>query len=315
MSTLVTSSTAVSLPWHGVGTPYDGESPDEFMQKCHLDWTVEKRRLYYLDNNGDLRESSKLSLIRTDNNNELSTVSTDWEEAQNDLLKDFVFKFAETKSEKKIIPHSAGELDGGKIVWITAFVDEHTDLFKGKDRIDSYLLFIITHMYGKAISISYLPSIMRCSNVIRKMLGSRTKQDLSYRISHRNVFDPDIAFRTLGLASKSMEEYAIMAEYLGSKTYTKETLEQFLMQVYPSQSQEERVLSKPAQKILSIIHTMPNADVGRGTWWAALNAVTYYANHVYGKRQEVRWKSLIQGQSLAKNSMAVELAQQYAEMA
>lgn len=311
----ISPSTHSTLPWYGVGTPYCGEDPDTFMRNAGLDWQVKKTPTFFLGDDGELHRSSKYALIRTDNNVELSSVTQTWEEAQNSLLRDFVFDFSKHKISKKITPHSAGELDNGKIVWITAHVNESVDLFNGQDQINSYLLFVISHIYGKSISISYLPSIMRCSNVIRKMLGARSRKELEYRINHRATFDPEIAAKTLNLVSQSMTEYADLAEYLGSKRFTNDTLQQFLKQVFPTQSNDTDVLSRSSKTIIKILDEMPNADVKKGSWWAALNAITYYTNHVHGKTQNKRWESLIEGTSRAKNTRAFELAQEYAEMA
>ena len=61
--------------------------------------------------------------------------------------------------------------------------------------------------------------------------------------------------------------------------------------------------------------TQPGADMGAGTWWQALNSVTYLTDHKLGKEADSRMASAWFGRNQTRKIKAVEKAVEYSEAA
>ena len=72
----------------------------------------------------------------------------------------------------------------------------------------------------------------------------------------------------------------------------------------------DKELSKSAERGVEIIKTcdQPGADLGRGTWWEAFNAVTYMTDHEIGRSADTRLQSAWYGQNRNLKTKALELA-------
>ena len=80
-----TMAYAGEVPWHGLGVEVNPNlSPKEMMKEANVDWTVEKRPLYY--NGLDKKEviPGKEALIRTSDGQLLDVVGTNWKPLQNE---------------------------------------------------------------------------------------------------------------------------------------------------------------------------------------------------------------------------------------
>ena len=63
---------------------------------------------------------------------------------------------------------------------------------------------------------------------------------------------------------------------------------------------------------MDVLYTQPGAEFGEGTWWQALNSVTYLTDHVMGKSAESRLQSSWFGQNQGRKVRAVNKAVEYA---
>jgi phage/plasmid-like protein (TIGR03299 family) len=209
--------------------------------------------------------------------------------------------------------HTAGSLREGKNVWALAKVNESFEILGG-DKVDSYLLFSNPHEYGRSIDIRFTPIRVVCNNTLTLALGSSS--DLVVRLNHRRSFDGELVKRTLGIANNKMSTYKEAAEFLSSKRYSEETLHNYLRELFPSLSKENKdVMSRPAETVLSVVDTQPGADFAPGSWWNAFNAVTYTTDHVLGHTNESRMQSSWYGQNRQRKITALNKAISYAEAA
>jgi hypothetical protein len=76
-------------------------------------------------------------------------------------------------------------------------------------------------------------------------------------------------------------------------------------------------LNRAGKLILDAILESPGAELAstRGTWWGAVNGVTYAVDHQMGRTADSRLTSAWFGQRAAVKQQAVELAVQYANAA
>ena len=137
-------------------------------------------------------------------------------------------------------------------------------------------------------------------------------------LDHRKAFDAQTVQQTLGLAKESMDEYKEVAEFLGSKRYTKDSLNNYFADVFGKSSKSEKdnvILTRNGQRALEVIDTQPGANYQKGTFWQALNAVTYMTDHELANTRDNRVHSAWFGGNRVKKINAVKKAVEYAQAA
>jgi hypothetical protein len=78
----------------------------------------------------------------------------------------------------------------------------------------------------------------------------------------------------------------------------------------------EADLNRLGKTILDSITNSPGADLksANGTWWGALNGVTYAVDHLVG-REDTRLSSAWYGERASTKALALDLAVTYAQVA
>ena len=309
-----TMAYAGEVPWHGLGVEVSNDlTPRQMMQKAGLDWRVEKVDAY-VDINGEQVRTGQQALVRTSDCTILTNVTDAWNPLQNSEAFDF---FAEYVAAGDMEMHTAGSLRNGQMVWALAKVKESFDVF-GDDRVDAYFLFSNPHQYGKSIDVRFTPIRVVCHNTLTMSL--QQSADRSVKVGHRQVFDPDRVKADLGLAHEKFAKYKEMAQFLGSKRFTVESLISFYDEVYPSTSRTaEKVpatsveeLSRSARMCYDALETQPGAQYGEGTWWQAFNSVTYVTDHLQGRSAEQRLHNQWFGYNQPRKVQAAEKAVEFA---
>ena len=74
-------------------------------------------------------------------------------------------------------------------------------------------------------------------------------------------------------------------------------------------------LTKNAKAAMDVLYTQPGAKFAEGSWWQALNSVTYLTDHMMGRNAESRMQSAWFGQNQARKMVAVNKAVEYATAA
>lgn len=301
------------VPWHGLGVKVPADlTPDQILEAAGLDWIVEKRRGFYFDNN-EYKPMKTCMLLRNIQPAELAEVPEDWEPVQNKTAFEF---FNDWVAEGSMSMETAGSLNGGRIVWGLAKVNNSFSMFKGKDVIDPYMLFTNYHKYGFSTSVSLTAIRVVCSNTIKLSLGTTTS-DKIIRVSHRNIFNPDEVKETMGVAKEQLEKYKEAAMFLASKKAKGEDIVTYFKRIFPVLSskpkEKAKDMSKNAKICMQLLETQPGAELGAGTWWQPVNAVTYYMDHQASRSADTRITSAWYGQGAKKKTFALDLALEMAE--
>lgn len=303
-----TMAWAGQTPWHGLGKEVPADlSPEQMMVAAGLDWKVEPIKTY-AEIQGQQVYTGMNALVRSTDSRILDVVPETWNPLQNEEAFEFFNDFVKAGDMSM---NTAGSLRNGQIVWGLAKVNESFDLFDG-DVVDSYLLFTCPHKFGQSIDVRLTPIRVVCNNTITLALGQ--KVDNMVKVSHRRKFDGDQVKMTLGIASEKMKKYKEMAEFLGNKKASEETMIQYITRVFPSLSEKKEV-SKPAQKAIAVIESQPGAKYAEGTFWQAFNAVTFTIDHILGRTQETRLSSAWYGPNRQRKIDALKLAVEMAEAA
>ena len=310
-----TMAYAGNVPWHGLGTKVPADlSPAQMLEKAGLDWTVEKTPAF-ANIDGKKVSVGWSALTRSSDNSILSVVSNDWNPVQNHEAFEFFDEYCRIGDMEM---HTAGSLRDGQIVWGLAKVKESFDLFKG-DQVDSYLLFTNPHKFGQCIDVRFTPIRVVCNNTLTLSLNQ--KSDRVVKKNHRREFDAAEVKQTLGIATEKLAKYKEMAQFLGSKRYTEETVKNYFNHVFPviaynkEKGPQRKELSKSATRALEVLDTQPGTKFAEGSWWQAFNAVTYLTDHEIGRSQDTRLQSAWFGANKNLKIKALETAVEFAEAA
>lgn len=305
-----TMAYAGDVPWHGLGVKVSNDlTPEQIMVKAGCDWEVTKEPIM---TESGIAIPGKNALVRSSDQKVFDIIGDDWKPVQNREAFQF---FSEFVLAGEMEMHTAGSLKGGKNVWCLAKVNESFSI-NGDDQIDSYLLFSNPHEYGKAIDVRFTPIRVVCNNTLTFSLQAASKNFV--KLNHRTVFDPDMVKESLGIASEKFAKYKEMAEFLSSRKFSTEALIQYYNEVFPFTHKEHTPvevaddLSKNAKAAMEVLYTQPGAQYAEGSWWQALNSVTYLTDHVMGRQADTRiqssWFGINQNRKLKAVNKAVEYA-------
>ena len=291
-----TMAYANEVPWHKLGTQVaDDLTPAEMQKAAQLDWTVSKRPAYtitdpeYHEKTGVMHCQGHHFIVRDTDSRILSHCGDNYIPIQNDEIFDFFVKFTKAGHMKM---ETAGSLkDGGEIWGLAKLADD----FKlvGGDEVKGYLLINQPHTAGKAMTIKFTPIRVVCNNTLTMALqGAGT----ALRMPHVKQFDEDVrksAEEALGLSSQAISDFKAKAEFLASRQFKEEPLLNYLSELYQPQLLIEKAktpetefimrekINKTVEQVLQNIDLSPGATMksAKGTWWGALNGVTYKEDH------------------------------------
>ena len=336
-----TMAYAGAVPWHGLGKQVDDTmSPEQMLQAAQIDWTVSKRPAFTTDRpdvwnlNDPTSEASFLRcpdsyyLVRDSDNKVLSHCGEGYVPFQNAEVMDFFKKFTEAG---KMTMETAGSLKEGKDIWGLAKL---TDKFSiaGKDEVGGYLLLNNSHQVGKAMTVMFTPIRVVCNNTLTMALNMEGSR---FRVLHLQMFDEEIhkaAEEALGISGHQMQNFKEQSEFLAGKRAKDFDVSNFIAELLQPNLLIERAkapnpdalpplhqeFSRTAELVHEAVETSPGADMAsaRGTWWGALNGVTYVVDH--------QKKSMAEGNALHSawfgsganlKRKALTKAIQYAEVA
>lgn len=288
-------------PWHGLGKEVSNDlTPEEMLREAGLDWLVEKQDVVLASNHNIVLENK--ALVRSSDQKVLTMTGPNWNPVQNHEAFEFFNDFVLSGNMEM---NTAGSLKEGKVVWALAKIKESFKVFMN-DEVEGYLLFSNPHQFGKCIDIRFVAERVVCANTLSFALNENSKHQV--KLNHWKKFNGDMVKEILGISKDKLELFKHQAMFLGSKRYTKESLEQYFDKVYPLTNPEEGKISRNAQKALEIIHTQPGANFAEGTFWQAMNTVTYMNDHVLGRNADSRLYSSWYGKGKLTKDRAVEVA-------
>jgi len=309
-----TMAYAGQVPWHGLGTKVAADlTPRQMQKQAGLDWSVVKRPSF-VTFDGDMIETGTNALLRESDNTVLSpSVGDGWEPVQNSEAFDFFNEFCLAGDMEM---HTAGSLKNGQIVWVLAKIKESFDVL-GEDRVDNYMLFSNPHQYGKSLNVRMTPTRVVCNNTLTMSLNGATNNEV--KLNHRREFNADLVKDQMGLAHEKFEQYRDAARFMASKKAKFSDLITFYNEVFPAantkkkEAKEYADLSTTAKAAFDVLETQPGADMAMGTWWNALNSVTFITDHKLGRSTDARmasaWFGINQTRKLKATNIALEMAE------
>lgn len=329
-------------PWHGLGVKVPATlTPLEMQEAASLDWTVSKRPSYTIDapewseDVGLIQADKTFHIVRDSDNQILSHCGRDYIPIQNEDVFKFFKRFTEAGH---MTMETAGSLKNGGEIWGLAKISEDFELV-GEDQIKGYLLINQPHIVGRSMIIKLTPIRVVCNNTLTFALGSA---GASFRIPHVKAFGDEAiraAEEALGLSGERMAEFKEAATFLTKKKAKHSDFLEYVGEVYQPtmiadyrRDQELKAQGKLIGELPPLVENFnkyPNLAVealkhapgaslksSRGTWWGALNAITYVEDHLH--ESEIPGNTLHSawfGAAANRKSRALDLAVKYAKAA
>ena len=229
------------VPWHGLGKRVPSDvSPEQMLKAANLDWTVEKRPLFFESDEGLVATKAR-ALVRSTDNKVLTVISENWNPVQN--IEAFEF-FNDFVAAGDMEMHTAGSLRDGKMVWAMAQIKNSFELFGG-DKVEGYLLFSNPHEFGRSIDIRFTPVRVVCNSEenIKKLAK---KLGLDYSKANYGAFDKQFV-QYYGLSANQINNKISMLTFKNIinelKPYLKKNKE-----LLKNISKEQLLLYKKAKK-------------------------------------------------------------------
>lgn len=288
-------------PWHGLGhAVQDAQSSEEAIRLAQLDWTVEPQEIYRLDGKGGLRMiPGKRALVRMDTGKELEIMSDKFTVVQNHEA----FAFMDTLTRDGALRyHTAGALGDGGRVWMLASMPGEMRIEGTDDVSEKFLLLANGHDGSLAFHVRATAVRVVCQNTLSSALSNHLKngsdgkggggsgRGIVLRHTPKVLDQVETVRKALGLAEKKFAELNRDANELAARPCGLAALHAYAEKLIPdnpdakSHARTEKIRDTVYQNFAgSPGNDMPGI---KGTWWAALNAVTYYTDHQRTTRGE-----------------------------
>jgi phage/plasmid-like protein (TIGR03299 family) len=265
------------------------------LRTTKMDWDVEKRPLYYRDENKNEVVANDQAIVRIADNVQLGCASERYKCVQNTEAARLFEPLLETG---KFTIDQAGVTTSNR-VWITIRSDQEFDITGKGDQVVSRLIGSWKHDGGASVQFQYLPKRVVCSNMIQRMLDTTVRGGVAVR-HYGNVGDAMNGVRGVFEMLRECEGEdikAMMQLYKKPVTdidsYFKGLLEKPDAAKYTSEASYKRAKTV-YENILADMHRRYTGGMGldlcaRGNYWAAYGAVTETIDHylgVTGKRKD-----------------------------
>jgi phage/plasmid-like protein (TIGR03299 family) len=222
-------------------------------------------------------------LVRGDTGAGLSVVSGDYQIVQPREVLEF---YRELMTMYKYTLETAGALDGGRKVWVLArtgvvgVVDHGHD-----DKIAAYVLLATSCDKTLATTAAFTSIRVVCQNTLFFAKEDiKKKRRAQVKVPHNLRFDPDRVKQELGLMNEAWSGFIIKVRRMAGYQLKPEAVSSFFRDLL--QPKKDKPLSNKArgeyQTLLALFRSAPGQDLptAKGTLWGAVNAVTYYTDHV-----------------------------------
>lgn len=319
-SAVETMAYAGQVPWHGLGNKVSNDlTPAAMLKAAGINWTVSKRKVFH-EVNGKMQAIDREYVLARDSDNKvLSMVGEIYKPVQNDVAMDFFRKFVEAAKMKM---ETAGSLWDGRYIWGLAKIGADFTLAKG-DKIEGYMLMCQPHVHGKAMLFQFTPIRVVCWNTLTFAIGKDLtgKGGKTFRMPHSTDFNESVktqAELALGLATEQMADFKEVATLLAKKKAAPLKVEQYFAEVLkfdPKKAEKKKTNGEPRVPVMlpkfraALEHAPGQAlPTAAGTWWGALNAVTYVIDHETGRERSTALRNAWLGHMSNVKRRAVDLA-------
>ena len=284
-------------PWHGLGEKLPAGQPIEtWLKAARLEWELRRLPVQYLVE-GRLRTvDDRFVLARSDTNAALSVVSGDYQIVQPKEVLEF---YRDLMHSYGYTLETAGALDGGRKVWALARTGLTQSVDKTrKDELAAYVLLATSCDKTLATTAAFTSIRVVCQNTLFFAVEDiKTGRRPQVKVPHNVRFEADRVKEGLGLMDKAWSEFIRKVQLMTNRRMTVSDASSFFqaLLLQKNAKQLSNKAEREHQSIMSLFNSAPGQDLSgaKETLWGAVNAVTYYADHVRsgsaGARLDSAW--------------------------
>ncbi len=283
-NTNINTDNIIETPWTGSGVVVENGhtvEAQEVMRKADIDWEVEGRTLCAARDETMITMDKcpkHKAIVRVTDNQIMGIVGHKWNILQNSEVFTFLDDLARTG---QLSYHSAGSFKSGRIVWVQCKV-RVSEVVPGDEQGD-YLLFVNAFDGSFSVVITKTRIRVACWNTFQAALREGKKGE--FRIRHTATMKDklDKAKRAIIVASEQGAEEdnfqaALLRMRMTGQMWT--DFSENLIRDNKTAKHNTRAENARAQ-LMSLALTGRGQDIPgvAGTGYAALNALTEYANY------------------------------------
>ncbi len=275
---------------HGTKVP-KGATIDKAIEVAGLDWTVGLVPAAAMIDGKPVVANHRFAVVREDNGHIFDFVGQGYRPVQNaqglgiaQTVKDFNKLAPAAEYEPQEILEGvefivAGQLANGRVVWVQIKLPNMGLSICGEDPYDLYGLIETSHDGKRAVRFHITPTRIACLNQLNQAMAGAQQ-----RWVVRHAGDPAgelaDAHKAAGIISEYTDVFSKTMAGLVTKKMSEKQLETFLTTLLPDRP--KRVDEIADIKRLAI--DSPTNAFGRGTRYAALQAVREYFDYVRPQR-------------------------------
>lgn len=278
-----------------------------WLERFGLNWKVETRPLYTLDNSGQALKLDQKAVVRADTDTVLNTVTNRYSPIQNEVYFDLL---AEIERQGFIKNLRGGSFSQGGKTYIQAEFGDPKSV-GANDEVKARLLLATSHDGSFSFRSTLSPIRIACMNTLMAAISDQaTKISIRHTASSVDrLSDMKIMLQSLSHSfDKTMEFYQAFA---GKQLNTAE-VQAFIRTVLQIDGKADTDLTDTETarmtKLIQLFENGQGQDLNRGSLWSAYNAVTEFTSHYLDKDATKREEKLLFGQGAEMNTAAFKAA-------
>jgi phage/plasmid-like protein (TIGR03299 family) len=321
--------------WHGLGTIIeDYPTSAEAIKYAQLDYTVEKRPLFTVDNGylnkddetvySEIEVPDFYATIRTDKEQVLGVVGKDYQVVQN--VNAFEFFDGIVGGKDGVLYETCGALGKGERIFITAKLPDYIRVGRD-DLIEQYLFLTTSHDGYGSITAAFTPVRIVCANTLNAAMRNHSN---GIKIRHTASANERLkqAHQLLGITNQLANELEEVFNHWAKIRITDHAVKKLIqvamapnkevLQNLQSGKQDElsTTYNNMVSSVMEFALTNPTQQetTTKGTLFGAYNAVTGYFQNVRNyKDDESKFKSIMYGTGLQRSQSAFDLCAEFAK--
>ncbi len=310
-----------TTPWHGLGEKLPpGQTIEQWAAAARLNWEIQTHPVQYQFAGKTCLMPNRFVLARSDTGNALSVMSGDYLVVQPKEILEF---YRDLVEKRHYTLETAGALDGGRKVWALANTGLVANVANDPaDKLGRYVLLATSCDGTLATTATFTSVRVVCQNTLNFAMQDLKKGDRRHvKIKHNQYFDATLIHKELGLIDASWDRFMGMVNPMAKHHLKDEDAKQFFRELFittkqgeePKQGEEHKPNAPDKKQVLHLLSIFKDAvgqqtKSAKSTVWGALNAVTYYVDHVKSTKSGDRLDSAWFGAGQALKAKAWELA-------
>lgn len=260
--------------WHQCGNNLSENAPiEQWIKEAGMDWEVFSSPVMYQAGIEQKIDETRQVLFRSDSHDVLSVMSKDYKIVQPGEVLEF-FRDLVVAHGMKL--SAAGTLFGGKKYWAIAELGKAAEIIPG-DLVNGYLLLTTSADGTMATTAKVTSTRVVCNNTLQIALRSSGKL---LKCNHSKVFDPNEFKIDLGLIDEGWDNFITNMKQLADQPVTQlEAKEFFGRFVNPTNKDFSMQMERQMTALLHFYNFGAGHELGSGTKWNLLNAVTELNTH------------------------------------